>query len=72
MVAAVLSLGLGTAAATATPPLDDVDAVVDESGALSEAQTTEVEAAVDALADEHDVDLHVVFVDNFDGYVGPQ
>ena len=68
----VLSLGLGAASASATPPLDDLSPLVDEAGVLSSSTSADVEAQISALSAEHQVDLHLVFVDSFDGLPGPE
>ena len=69
-LAAALLIGLGTALpaspATAVDPVDlDSDQVLDDAGVLSDAQEDEINARLDALADDAGVGLWVVYVTDF-------
>lgn len=73
---AALGLALGAAVAcpavaAAAPPQEVDEQVVDLVGALSPGDRDRVEDAVDTLAAEHGIVLHVVLVDGFDGLDGP-
>jgi uncharacterized membrane protein YgcG len=67
-VLAVLALSAGIAAAEPPGRLDD--RVTDRAGVLGPGQAEEIEAAVQELRAEDDVDLFVVFVESFDGAGG--
>lgn len=68
MLLAVLIAGLLVApAATATPPFRLPGYVVDEAGALTGAQSTQVTQAIDTLYGDRQVRLWVVYVDTFSG-----
>ena len=67
----VLTAGLLAApAATAEPPFRVPTQITDNAGALSGSESTEVQAALDRLYDDKQVQLWVVFVDSFDGENG--
>ncbi|MET0899629.1 MAG: TPM domain-containing protein [Mycobacterium sp.] len=67
----VVTAGLVAApAATAEPPFRVPTQITDNAGALSGSESTEVQAALDRLYDDKQVQLWVVFVDSFDGNNG--
>jgi hypothetical protein len=51
----------------ASPPITLTDPVTDGTGALSDAERQEVQAAIDRLADESDLRMFVVYIESFDG-----
>lgn len=68
VVLAVLTAGLLLApAAAAQPPLRLAGYVVDEAGALSASELSQVTEAIDELYSDRKVRLWVVFVDSFSG-----
>ncbi|MFD6178494.1 MULTISPECIES: TPM domain-containing protein [unclassified Isoptericola] len=77
--ACVLALALASAAtvlpaatASAVPPLTELPSeITDQAGVLDTADETQVQTALDALADETPYQLFVVYVDSFDGADGP-
>lgn len=69
LAATVLALAAPAGAATAAPPLDLPDELVDQEGVLTDPDA--VRAAQDALYDETGRQLFVVVVDDLDGLTGP-
>ncbi|WP_265522675.1 TPM domain-containing protein [Oerskovia flava] len=59
----------GASVARAEPPLDVDGEITDSAGVLG-GETDDVQAAIDRLADETDLQLFVVFVETFDGLDG--
>ncbi|GHH76546.1 membrane protein [Promicromonospora soli] len=51
----------------ASPPITLTDPVTDGTGALSDAERQELQAAIDRLADESDLRMFVVYIESFDG-----
>lgn len=67
----VLLAGLVAApAATAEPPFRVPTQITDNAGALSGSESADVQAALDQLYDDKQVQLWVVYVDSFDGQNG--
>lgn len=70
LVAGLVGLLLLPAAATAEPPSRLPSQVVDSANVLSAAERSEIEAALDRLYDERQIQLWVIFVSSFDGQTG--
>ena len=65
VLAALLFTGAGSARAQA--PLRMADQVVDTAGVFSEADHDKIASAIDALYNDHKIQMWVVYVDSFDG-----
>ena len=70
LVALVLAGLVAAPAATAEPSFRVPAQITDNAGALSDSESTQVQAALDRLYDGKQVQLWVVFVDSFDGENG--
>src|SRR6478672_5398953 len=64
-VATIVGLG-GSAPASAEPPFRLPNQITDQSGVLSGSDRSDVQAALDQLSAEDNIDLWVVYVDTFD------
>ena len=71
-IAVIGALLLPSAAATAEPPFRVPTQITDRAGALSGSDQADVQAALDKLSSEDNVNLFVVYVETFDDPSGGQ
>ncbi|WP_336880204.1 TPM domain-containing protein [Rhodococcus globerulus] len=62
---AILALIFSPAAASADPPLVLPNQITDTSGVLNDGQKEDIQAALDQLSEDHQIDLWVAFVPDF-------
>ena len=71
-IAVIGAVLLPASAATAEPPFRVPTQITDHAGALSGSDQADVQAALDKLSSEDNVNLLVVYVENFDDPSGGQ
>ena len=71
-IAVICALLLPGAAAAAEPPFRVPTQITDRAGALSGSDQADVQAALDKLSSEDNINLFVVYVENFDDPSGGQ